>query len=733
MAIRDHILLSQQPGWRAALLDNVAASACGGHLELMPAPDSPKTLTGGSGSMGGLALPVSVALDRCDRVYVVDSATQTIRRFDGCDGVFETLDCIGGRGAAPRQLDDARGIAISWFNDFFIADSGNRRVQVFSLGGLALRAIWGPLQAVRNGEEITVKPADPKGVVGQCGLTREFPRETWTPVDVAVACTGEVYVADYTNGLIHAFDAHGCWRAAFTGDPHAPLGKPVRVVVDLAGNIYVIDEGKPEVTVMDRDGKPIARITQTGQVGKMQPVAIALDPDGHLHISYALTRRITVVCRDEGGAYVSQRYYEADAADLVFDLAGNAIVAAADGSISVVPLKALYQTTGRYFSEGLDSRIYQCVWHRIRMYATIPAGTIVRVDTLTAEADKTIAEVLTLPEDRWSRGQIDSDTDSCEWDCLVASPPGRFLFLRLTLESDGQASPSIEEIRTYYPRNSSIQYLPAVFREDPEGGLFLDRYLSIVDHFREQIADCLDDIACLFDPMSTPARQNAGLGDPDFLAWLASWLDLTLDRHWSVPKRRLLLKNAYKLYALRGTPAGLRLHIKLYTGTEPGILEHYRMRQWITMDRSRLNANTSLWGEELSKRFELDGGLPLGQFQLDDTQDPLRDAFHNVAHRFSVFVPVPGGGDETSRQTIERIVEMAKPAHTEARIYVIRPKFRIGYQSFLGIDTMVGRYPENVTSGAARLGCDSVLGKTNCPPRFEIGPRSRIGSTTRLN
>ena len=44
------------------------------------------------------------------------------------------------------------------------------------------------------------------------------------------------------------------------------------------------------------------------------------------------------------------------------------------------------------------------MWHRIELTACIPAGTSVRIDTLTAEAAFDADTVAALPPDRWVTG-----------------------------------------------------------------------------------------------------------------------------------------------------------------------------------------------------------------------------------------------------------------------------------------------------------------------------------------
>jgi UDP-3-O-[3-hydroxymyristoyl] glucosamine N-acyltransferase len=98
-----------------------------------------------------------------------------------------------------------------------------------------------------------------------------------------------------------------------------------------------------------------------------------------------------------------------------------------------------------------------------------------------------------------------------------------------------------------------------------------------------------------------------------------------------------------------------------------------------------------------------------------------------------VFVPACGAREDGAAAAIKQVVELAKPAHTGANVEIVEPRFRIGTQSLLGLDTVVGRYPDAVVEGQARVGYDSVLGPSADeaePPTIRVGIRSRIGSNT---
>jgi phage tail-like protein len=633
-------LLNQHTGWQAASLEGLSIDLCSGDLRLAPAPGSVPPLNDPAGTLGGLIPPVGTAVDCEGRTYVLDRTRLRIRKFDDCASEFKNMPCLGGEGCQPRQFRDPRSIAISCFNDLYVVDTGNRRIQVFALCNLALRDIWGPCLRVSPGATASERLSAP-----------------WNPVDIAIAGPN-IFVADSDAGSVYLLDCDGRLVRTFGG-----FTKPVRIAVDLESNLYVVEEGNPKVTVLDKEGKVIGKFKTPEEVpGTFCPRSD--EPQQQPATQFVLS--------------------------------------------------------GVYRSAALDSRIYQCVWNRVLLSADIPAGCRIRVDTLTAEDQKEDVEVVNLPEQRWARGQINVQTGNGEWDCLIQSPPARYLWLRLTLEGEGSATASIHQIRIYYPRNSSLQFLPGVFQQDPLGAAFLDEFLSILDSFWDGIGDRLTDIASLFDPLATP---------PEFLNWLSSWIGIALDPCLPLARKRNLLKNAYRLFELRGTPAGLREYIRLYTGSEPTILEHFRLRRWFGAGNSRVGS-TELFGSDIVNRLQLGEHSQLGNFQLIDFDDPLRDPFFATAHRFSVFVPAAADAAEVDRARLQRLVELAKPAYTEGTVHLLRPRFRVGLQAFIGVDTVIGEYPPAAVVGESALGCEAVARPGPC---CQPASGLRIGATALMN
>lgn len=724
-------------------MSKVVLTAGGKALSLPALPSSERPLVDAAGSLGGLQAAIGVGVDSRDRVYVLDAALCLIKRYDPCLQLFLTLPCVGGSGGEPRRFREPHGMAISCTDDIYLADTGNCRVQIFSAQGLALRSIWGPLKVTQSTAGISVAAVIPsvapqKGSL--CEARTVLPPGTWQPWDIAISSWNRAYVSDYANGLIHVFDSQGGWQTAYTGaGPSSPqLAKPTRLALDKDGRIYVVQEGKSFVVVLDALGKFACEVGQPDEItGRFCPTAVAVDVNGNLCLSDCVTRRIYFYQPDGAGGWCPFRCCGSAsvfAASLMYDRSGEPLYT--DGAARVCQLAppAVYQKQGIYISQALDSTIYQCPWHRVWLAGSVPSGTSVTVDTFTSEAAKPIDEISALPASRWATHQSATGTTDGKWDCLIRSPPGRYLWLRLTLSGDGSATPSIEKAKVYYPRASSLQYLPAVYREEPLSSDFLDRFLSLFDTIRGGSSDQITTIARYFDPMATPAGKNTA--GTDFLSWLASWLGMTLQNNWPVERRRELVRQAHRLFALRGTLEGMRLHIKLYTGLRPRILEQFRLRRWLVLNGSNLGDCSAVFGASVMNRLQVGVHSTIGSFQLIDYGNPNLDLFNAYAYRFLVVVPRwPGAGD-ADLLAIQQIIDMAKPAHTIGQLQWQEPRFRVGIQGFIGVDTVIAEYPLGVIAGQGRLGYDTVLGtpgQSRLRSPFRIGDGARVGSSTRLN
>jgi phage tail-like protein len=141
---------------------------------------------------------------------------------------IELVPGIGPEGPAPRQLAAPRALIVSERDELVIADTGNARVQIFTLPDLALRAI------------LTLRE-------------RAGEAPPWRPVDVAGEPTGGVIVAD-AGGRIVRFDRQGRHDPRYRGE--LPAGsRPELIAVNREGFCYVALERTDRVLILDPYGR----------------------------------------------------------------------------------------------------------------------------------------------------------------------------------------------------------------------------------------------------------------------------------------------------------------------------------------------------------------------------------------------------------------------------------------------------------------------------------------------
>ena len=501
----------------------------------------------------------------------------------------------------------------------------------------------------------------------------------WQPTDVAFGPGGRLYVADPLGGHVHRFSARGVWEAAWGG-----LGAVEHVALDREGTVYAFATGDEGVRQLDGEtGADRGRATAPHEIAAgFDPLAVAVGAAG----------RLGIAC--EGGL-------------AWFGRDGRPSDPPADTGSAV--------TEGTFVSEPLDSYRHRCVWHRVVLEGKIPPGTSVFVETTTADVPLPIEAVQALPDHAWGTGLLARESG---WEGLVRSEPGRYLWLRLRLRGRGAEAPRLGAVRVEFPRISLRRYLPAVFGEEPASADFTDRLLAVFDTAFRGVEEQVDRQAAWLDPRTAPASGSRD----DALAWLAGWLGLDPEPALPEGARRARVGAASRQLRRRGTPASLRQRLLSFLGIEddgpPLLLEHFRLRRWLHLGAGRLGDESVLWGETVAGRSRLDTTAQADRSRLLTHGDPLADPFAVHAHRFSVFVPAAIARDEPRRRALARLVDDERPAHARACIAYVEPRFRVGVQSSIGLDAVVGRYPDAQPLDQAVLGQATVLGGERRPERL---------------
>ncbi len=664
-------------------------------LVLKSLPGGPSALADPSGRFGGLTPPPNVALAPDGAIWLLDLKRGKLRHFDDCACAFVDVPCTGGLGHGARQLLAPVALA-GRGRDILVLDGGagsvEGRVLAFSSHGFALRSVWRP----------------PTGAVPN----------PWKPSAIAVDPDGRTFVADIANGALHVFDRGGAWRAAWLG-----FGAVSALAIDRFGRLYAYVLSEPSVSIWNAHGEAIAQASNVDEVRDCfaPPPNFASDAAG----------RINLAGRCAGASW--------------FDPAGQL-------SAATPSTPPAFASSGVWLSTSLDSRIGRCQWHRVVPKARAPRGTSLAIQTFTSEVDQPIDMIAALPPTAWTTVPLGVKPT----EALILSPPGRYLWLRVTLAGNMQATPRLDELLIEYPRISLRRYLPAGFAPDPVSADFTDRLLGVFDRGFRSVEGQIDRQADLFDPRSAPAEPKAA-GTPDMLSWLAGWIGVVFDRAWPVARRRRYLMQAAKLYPCRGTLPGLRSALLLWLGLDsldpprrpapcapncappppawrppPLILEHWKIRRWLFLGAGRLGDAAVLWGETIMGRSQLGTTAQLGATRLDTSRAAVTDPFNADAYAFTVFVPGGLAGSASAKASAQRLIDQQKPAWSQAKLRLVLPRMRIGIQASIGFDSVVGCWPEGVLLDAAPLGRATVL---SAAPNVDAGPRlgrERVGPGVRI-
>ena len=117
-----------------------------------------------------------------------------------------------------------------------------------------------------------------------------------------------------------------------------------------------------------------------------------------------------------------------------------------------------------------------------------------------------------------------------------------------------------------------------------------------------------------------------------------------------------------------------------------------------------------------------------------DQPEPALEPLAWGAHKFSVFFRADAHTLASTRDKVALAVETAKPAHTQAVLCPVLPRFRVEYQSTVGIDTVLGEVDEMILGTLGTLDYDAVLAKpagikSLAAQRIEMTPRAEITTT----
>lgn len=254
-------------------------------------------------SDGRLQKPRAMAIDRQDRLYIVDM-TARIQVFD-TDGKF-----LHGWQTPDHKAGKPTGLSIDHEGRVLVADTHYYQLLVYSPRGEMLKQIGGTFgnrpgefglvtDAVQDsqgnlyiseyGEYDRIQKFAPDGqFLLQFGGHGSEPGQFVRPQNMAIDEADRIWVADACNHRIQVFDVAGKLLELWGENGSAPgqLCYPYDLIFDRDGNLYICEFGNHRVQKFTRDGKSLGVWGKEGRrEGELfNPWAVEFDSQGRLHV-----------------------------------------------------------------------------------------------------------------------------------------------------------------------------------------------------------------------------------------------------------------------------------------------------------------------------------------------------------------------------------------------------------------------------------------------------------------
>ncbi len=242
---------------------------------------------------GQFKSPHAIAIDSKDNVFVAEVYNYRIQKFKS-NGEFITK--WGSQGNGDGQFNYPEGIAIDSSGNVYVADRYNQRIQKFTSDGQFVTE-WkgGEDDQFQNPSGIAVDSNDDVYINDSYGI-HKFTSEGKFITKVAISCwgyiaiasTGNIYVADFNSSCIRKFTLDGQfitkWGSGNNGD--GQFDDPHGIAIDSAGVIHVADGRNNRVQKFKSDGQFIAKWGSFGiRDGEFyNPGRITIDGNGNVYV-----------------------------------------------------------------------------------------------------------------------------------------------------------------------------------------------------------------------------------------------------------------------------------------------------------------------------------------------------------------------------------------------------------------------------------------------------------------
>lgn len=588
--------------------------------------------------------PAGLAVAPGGDVYLSDPAGHRVLVADGCDGTLRQV-------LGPGDVSTPRGLALHRGRGaLLVADAGGGRVLLIDLGTHQVTEEW-------------------------AGFTE--------PRSLTVTAAGEVYVTDYGARQVRKLDQFGRDRPW----PWAPDGvTPAEVTVRSDGTVVILDAASGRVYEVTADGQPLA----DWDPGLRLPMGLATS-GADTYLGDNDQRQLLVYGAHGRPAGAAFGWSGPVAAVATGPHGGLYVHSGTPDAPSVLAGTGAYRTRGlAWGGPFVNPSIERQPWHLVRaaLSSSGPdAHFQLYLSTQDAQPPVDPAADDPFADPGWHSLPVAPDAA----ETLLPGEPLGTVWIGVLFHGEGLATPVLSQIRIDFAHATLLRYLPAIYGEDPASRSFLAHWLTLFESAFDAEHELIDGLPALFDP---------GGADPRFLPWLAGWLALELPGTWPVPRQREAIAGAFGSYASRGTAAGLVKALRSELGLSAVVEEPIVQAGWWALPDDDGappgQASLSVLGDSTVLAVVEPQGAVLGSTAVLDgstlspQEEYARALFADVAYQFTVRLYRGASFSDQALSDASALVARNAPAHTAYHVCVVEPSMRVGVQSRVGIDAIVG-------------------------------------------
>jgi len=333
---------------------------------------------------------------------------------------------------------------------------------------------------------------------------------------------------------------------------------------------------------------------------------------------------------------------------------------------------------------ALDSNEHNFYWEHLRLEASIPENSVIRVSYLVSDQKNLLIDDRLVDFDRYL---ADSEEDKEEK--LKATAPfyrlafsgssegllqarGRYLWLKLEFLVPRPAEFRLDKIKLLLSQEKLIDYLPQIYRDSHGEKAFFPRFLGIFESIFFDIEEKVESMGKYLD------YTVAG---GEMLRFLASWVCVAEEsasgKLLSDEEIRSRIAGIISEYAFLGTKRGIESFVERELGLKPVIVEYFNVKKMIYEGHDR---------------------------------EVYKELFGTNPYKFFILLPEKA---LDRRYHISRFLSELKnniPAHTEAEIVLLKDSIVLGKHTYLGVNSRVGEYNYVSVDRHISISYDTLIG-----------------------